>query len=103
MNRLNDAEKSIHRLQSAESGADPKKTLATIVYTNNLEEQLSVGTSYWDCFKSFERRRTEIACAVFGGQLVCGLCFAYASTYFFEQVRIEALHLSPLAYHAHFF
>lgn len=58
---------------------DPQKTLAQIVYTNNLEEQLSVGTTYWDCFKGFELRRTEIAMVVFGGQLVCGLCFAYAS------------------------
>jgi MFS transporter, SP family, general alpha glucoside:H+ symporter len=33
-NRLEDAEKSIRRLQSApESVIDPKKTLATIVYT----------------------------------------------------------------------
>lgn len=68
---------------------DPKRTLATIVYTNNLEEQLSVGTTYWDCFQGFERRRTEIACVVFGGQLVCGLCFAYASTYFFQQVGLD--------------
>lgn len=87
-NRFDEAEKSIRRLQRASMGVDPKRTLATIVYTNNLEEQLSVGTSYWDCFKGFELRRTEIACAVFGGQLVCGLCFAYASTYFFEQVGL---------------
>jgi SP family general alpha glucoside:H+ symporter-like MFS transporter len=26
---------------------------------------------------------------VFGGQLVCGLCFAYASTYFFQQVGLD--------------
>ena len=84
---------------------DPKKTLVQIVYTNNLEEQLSVGTAYWDCFKGFELRRTEIAMVVFGGQLVCGLCFAYASeyrrsvnrsnantcsgTYFFQQVGLD--------------
>lgn len=59
-NRLNDAEKSIRRLPRASAGIDPKKTLATIVYTNNLEEQLSVGTTYWDCFTGFELRRTEI-------------------------------------------
>ena len=69
---------------------DAKRTLAEIVYTNNLEEQLSVGTSYYDCFKGFELRRTEIAMVVFGGQLVCGLCFAYASTYFFQQLGISS-------------
>ena len=88
-NKFDEAEKSVRRLQTPDGPIDPKKTLATIVYTNNLEEQLSVGTSYWDCFKGFERRRTEIACVVFGGQLVCGLCFAYASTYFFQQVGIS--------------
>jgi MFS transporter, SP family, general alpha glucoside:H+ symporter len=71
-NNLEEAERSIRRLQSGDS-IDPKKTLATIVYTNNLEEQLSVGTAYRDCFRGFELRRTEIAMVVFGGQLVCGL------------------------------
>ena len=101
-NKLEEAERSIRRLQAPGPGLDPKRTLATIVYTNNLEEQLSVGTvstftslktgypekdidffpqTYYDCFKGFELRRTEIAIVVFGGQLVCGLCFAYASTY----------------------
>ena len=59
-NRLDEAEKSIRRLQQKSAGLDPKDTLATIVYTNNLEESLSVGTTYWDCFKGFERRRTEV-------------------------------------------
>lgn len=90
-NRLDEAEKSIRRLQSSKDGViDPKDTLATIVYTNNLEEQLSVGTTYLDCFRGFELRRTEIACTVFAGQLLCGLCFAYASTYFFEQVGLNS-------------
>lgn len=48
-NRLEDAEKSIRRLQAAGPGLDPMRTLATIVYTNNLEEQLSVGTTCTFC------------------------------------------------------
>lgn len=88
-NRLEEAERSIRRLQDPQLGQDPKKVLAQIVYTNNLEEQFAVGTTYWDCFKGFERRRTEIAIVVFAGQLVCGLCFAYASTYFFQQVGLN--------------
>lgn len=88
-NRLEEAERSIRRLQHPTLGQDPKKVLAQIVYTNNLEEQLSVGTAYRDCFKGFELRRTEIAVVVFAGQLVCGLVFAYASTYFFQQVGLD--------------
>lgn len=84
------AEKSIRRLQEDSPSLDPKQTLAAIVYTNNLEEQFCVGTTYWDCFKGFDLRRTEIACVVFGGQLVSGLCFAYASTYFFQQVGLDS-------------
>jgi len=87
--RLEEAEHSLRRLQAPRRGIDPAKQLAQIIYTNNLEEQLSVGTTYKDCFMGFERRRTEIACVVFGGQLVCGLCFAYASTYFFQQVGLD--------------
>jgi len=89
-NRLEDAEHAIRRLQRSSRQLDPKSTLATIVYTNNLEEKLSVGTNYWDCFRGFELRRTEIACMVFAGQLVCGSVFAYASTYFFEQVGLDS-------------
>ncbi|MAD86658.1 MAG: hypothetical protein CL912_27190 [Deltaproteobacteria bacterium] len=86
--RIDDAEKSLRRLQSPDANIDPRKTLAAIIYTNNLEQQLSVGTSYFDCFKGFELRRTEIACAVFAGQILCGICFAYNSSYFFSQVGL---------------
>jgi SP family general alpha glucoside:H+ symporter-like MFS transporter len=84
---LGDAERALRRLQSR--AMDSKRTLAQIVFTDNLEKKLSVGTSYRDCFRGVERRRTEIAMVVFGGQLVCGLCFAYASTYFFQQVGLD--------------
>ncbi|KAJ5464404.1 uncharacterized protein N7458_000090 [Penicillium daleae] len=85
--KFGDAERALRRLQSR--AMDSKRTLAQIVFTDNLEKKLSVGTSYRDCFRGVERRRTEIAMVVFGGQLVCGLCFAYASTYFFQQVGLD--------------
>lgn len=37
--QLEQAERSIRRLQNPRSGIDPKKVLAQIVYTNNLEER----------------------------------------------------------------
>jgi MFS transporter, SP family, general alpha glucoside:H+ symporter len=86
--RLEEAEKSLKRLVRSSANIDTKKTLATIVHTNNLEQELSTGTSYWDCFKGSERRRTEIACVVFAGQILSGSSFAYNSTYFFEQVGL---------------
>jgi SP family general alpha glucoside:H+ symporter-like MFS transporter len=86
--RLEEAEKSLRRLQRASASIDVKETLASIVYTNNLEEELSVGTSYFDCFSGFERRRTEIACICFAGQVLSGSSFAYNASYFFEQVGL---------------
>lgn len=89
MGKLDEAEASLRRLQSPKAtNVDPRKTLSMIVYTNNLEQQLSVGTSYWDCFKGTELRRTEIACVVFAGQILCGICFAYNSSYFFSQMGL---------------
>ncbi|KAJ9620737.1 hypothetical protein H2204_012147 [Knufia peltigerae] len=89
-NRLAEAEKSLRRLQRASSRIDVGQTLANIIHTNRLEESLSVGTSYWDCFSGFELRRTEIACVCFAGQVLSGLSFAYNASYFFEQVGLSA-------------
>ena len=89
--RLGEAERSLRRLQSSQAtGIDVKETLAAIVHTNNLERDLQVGTSYLDCFRGFELRRTEIACLVFAGQNFSGLSFAYNATYFYEQVGLSA-------------
>ncbi|EEY15924.1 general alpha-glucoside permease [Verticillium alfalfae VaMs.102] len=35
-----------------------------------------------------ELRRTEIACVVFAGQILCGIAFAYNSSYFFSQMGL---------------
>ncbi|KAK5113391.1 hypothetical protein LTR62_003491 [Meristemomyces frigidus] len=89
MGRLEEAEASLNRLKSKNAAnVDVKSTLATIIYTDNLKQQLSIGTSYFDCFKGTELRRTEIACMCFAGQILCGICFAYNSSYFFSQVGL---------------
>jgi SP family general alpha glucoside:H+ symporter-like MFS transporter len=87
--RLEEAEASLRRLQKKSAPIDPKQTLAAIVYTNDLEQELATGTSYKDCFTGFELRRTEIACVAFLGQITSGISFAYNSTYFFQQVGLS--------------
>ena len=87
--RLEEAERSLRRLQRKSALIDPKQTLATIIHTDNLEQELATGTSYRDCFRGTELRRTEIACMAFAGQILCGLSFAYNSTYFFQQVGLS--------------
>lgn len=87
--RLEDAEKSLAKLRPHDSEQQLKEDLALIIHTNKLEEQLSIGTSYFDCFKGFELRRTEIACVAFAGQVLSGLSYAYNSTYFFQQIGLS--------------
>lgn len=87
--RLEEAERALKRLASPSANIDTKQILANIVHTNQLEEDLSVGTSYLDCFRGPELRRTEIACVCFAGQVTSGLNFAYNSTYFFQQVGLD--------------
>ena len=62
-NRLEDAKKQLLRLTSrAQTDFDPNETINMMVYTNELEKANSEGTSYLDCFKGVDRRRTEIVC-----------------------------------------
>ncbi|RSH79631.1 uncharacterized protein EHS24_009283 [Apiotrichum porosum] len=86
--RFEEAEHSLRRLVRKSAGIDVTATLATIVHTNNLEVELSAGTSYMDCFRGVERRRTIIAMVAFAGQVLSGSSFAYNSTYFFQQVGL---------------
>jgi len=37
-------------------------TLAMMIHTNELEIQQTSGTSYIDCFKGVDLRRTEVTC-----------------------------------------
>lgn len=84
------AERSLLRLRRSDvvDSEDVNETLKTIIRTDRLEKKITAGTSYWDCFRGPERRRTEIACMAFAGQMFSGLAFAYNSTYFFQQVGL---------------
>jgi MFS transporter, SP family, general alpha glucoside:H+ symporter len=92
--RLDDARKSLERLMRSKSDGSPNSaeidnTLALIIRTDEIErEQLKVKTTYWQCFSGVDRRRTEIACVAFAGQVTAGMGFAYNSTYFFQQIGL---------------
>ncbi|KAJ4286376.1 hypothetical protein N0V88_008043 [Collariella sp. IMI 366227] len=88
--RMDDARKSLRRLASkiaAEEDID--RTLALIDYTDRLEKQMQEGTSYLDCFKGPNLRRTEIACAVWVTQVFCGIWFGGNVTYFLQQAGFD--------------
>lgn len=88
--RLEDAEHSLRRLTSGKSvDFDPQKTISMMIHTTELEKETVAGTSYWDCFKGTDLRRTEIACMVWMTQILCGCGLVGASTQFFEQAGLN--------------
>lgn len=82
--RIDEAKRSLLRLTSR---SDPTfnvdKAVSMIQHTNELEKEISAGTSYWDCFKGPNLRRTEIVCLTWLVQNVCGSTFMGYSTNFF--------------------
>lgn len=64
--------------------------VAMMIHTNNIEKKIAEGTSYLDCFRGVDLRRTEIACVTFLGQITCGAQFAYSATYFFQQAGLSS-------------
>lgn len=82
------AEKSMVRLGYSNTSGEVKQAIAMMVHTDELEKQMEQGTSYWDCFKGIDRRRTEIVCMVFAAQPFCGSAMGGTPTYFFVQAGL---------------
>ncbi|KAI4734928.1 sugar transporter [Aureobasidium sp. EXF-12298] len=80
--------RSIQRLSSGKTDNENRAQLAMMQHTNQLEMDLSAGTSYWDCFNGIDRRRTEIVCMVFAAQPFCGSAMGGTPTYFFIQAGL---------------
>ncbi|KAB5545899.1 general substrate transporter [Coniochaeta sp. 2T2.1] len=86
--RYKDAERSVMRLGSAANAQHAQQTVAMMIHTNDLEQQLDAGTSYRDCFRGVDLRRTEIACFAFMAQPFCGSSMGGTPTYFFVQAGL---------------
>ncbi|KAF2441009.1 sugar transporter [Karstenula rhodostoma CBS 690.94] len=89
--RYDDAKKVVLRLASPEKNPDfnADETIAMYKHTNEMEKAISDGTSYWDCFKGTDLRRTEIAAMTWFTQAWCGSSFMGFSTYFFENAGLD--------------
>ncbi|KNG90481.1 putative maltose permease [Aspergillus nomiae NRRL 13137] len=83
--RLEEAEHSLRRLSPA---IDPKKTLAMMIRTDEQEQELD-SSSYWDCVKGVDRRRTEIALISWPIQVFAGISMNQYNTYFFQQAGVS--------------
>ena len=53
-------------------------------HTTELEKEMNTGTSYLDCFRGTDLRRTEIVCMAWLAQQVSGSTFMGQSTVFYE-------------------
>lgn len=84
------AKKALLRLTSVdrETDFDADETIAMMVHTNALEQKITSGASYLDCFKGTDLRRTEIVCMVWAIQNLSGNSFSNYSTYFLEQAGL---------------
>ncbi|KAF1942724.1 maltose permease MAL61 [Clathrospora elynae] len=86
-----EAKRMLLRLTSAEKHVDfnADETIAMMRHTNAMEMVLSSGTSYLDCFKGTDLRRTEIAAMTWFTQAFCGASLIGFSTYFFQQAGLS--------------
>lgn len=80
--RLAEAEVVLRRLASPK--VDIQQNLLAIVETDGLEQKLEMGSTYWDCFKGVNRRRTEISIGVYCTQVLSGVCLISYAIYFFQ-------------------
>lgn len=73
---------------TADPTFNPGETVAMMVHTNELEKEIAAGTSYLDCFKGVDLRRTEIVCMTWAAQNLCGAGLMAYSTYFYQQAGL---------------
>jgi SP family general alpha glucoside:H+ symporter-like MFS transporter len=76
--RIDEAKKSLLRLTSARATADfdADETVALMQHTIRLENEVTAGSTYAECFRGVNRRRTEISCmAQFSQNLVSPLIY----------------------------
>jgi SP family general alpha glucoside:H+ symporter-like MFS transporter len=89
--RLEDAERVVENLMSVSESADRSKakdTVAMMVHTIQEETEAATGTTYLDCFKGVDLRRTEVACVAYGIQGLVGSPLQAYTTYFFQQAGL---------------
>ncbi|KAF1992206.1 sugar transporter-like protein [Aulographum hederae CBS 113979] len=96
--RHQEAKRMLLRLTSRNSPSfNPDETIAMMVHTNELEKATTKGSSYIDCFRKTDLRRTEIASVAWFIQSFCGASFMGFSTYFYEQAGLDVSHAFSLS------
>jgi SP family general alpha glucoside:H+ symporter-like MFS transporter len=87
--RKGDAVASLKRLTSkGDVDFDAEETVGMMIHTNELEKEIEAGTTYLDCFKRIDLRRTEVVCFTWAAQNLCGAGLMGYSTYFYLQAGL---------------
>ncbi|TKX23137.1 general alpha-glucoside permease-like protein 1 [Elsinoe australis] len=90
--RTADARAALVRLTSSDPNFNADETVAMMEHTNMLEKAHSTGTSYLDCFKKTDLRRTETVCVTWAIQTMCGGSIMGYSTYFYQNAGLSTEH-----------
>ncbi|KAL1406103.1 hypothetical protein Q8F55_007786 [Vanrija albida] len=89
--RLEDAKHALLRLTSLdrETDFDADETIDMMRHTTELEREITSGSSYLDCFRGSDLRRTEIVCMVWAMQNLAGNSFSGYATYFLQKAGVR--------------
>ncbi|KAJ5125751.1 hypothetical protein N7448_005065 [Penicillium atrosanguineum] len=89
-NRWKEAKITLLRLTSpGRNEFDADQAIALMVMTTENERECGTGTTYLDCFRGVDLRRTSIACCCWGIQILSGTSLRIYSTYFYEQAGLQ--------------
>jgi MFS transporter, SP family, general alpha glucoside:H+ symporter len=83
------AKKALLRLTRKGMNFNADETIQLMKNTNEVEKSLGASSSYLDCFRGVNLRRTEIACMVWMTQTLCGSPLTGYATYFYVQAGLD--------------
>jgi SP family general alpha glucoside:H+ symporter-like MFS transporter len=91
--RHEDAKTALRALTSSASEDELDQTVSMMRHTDEvereIEKEISTGTSYFDCFKGVNLRRTEITIITWVIQAACGASLISYAAYFFQQAGLS--------------
>jgi MFS transporter, SP family, general alpha glucoside:H+ symporter len=89
--RNEEAKESLRRLATKETYDETEFTqrAAMMMHTTALEKTETAGASWFDCFRGINLRRTEIVCATWAFQWLCGNPLMGFSVVFYERAGLS--------------
>ncbi|KAK7511337.1 general substrate transporter [Phyllosticta citriasiana] len=86
--KVAEAERSLSRLSYERTPEEIKSSVALMIHTEMIEKEIESGSTYFDCFKGIDLRRTEIVCITFACQAFSGSALGGNPAYFFKQAGL---------------